>query len=81
MEKALKITPSSTSVKGIWPQLPLVCLVKGNYSLAASGLLRILFQMMHFKAVSVKEKPEFPLHLYQIFYIPNLITHFTGFDL
>lgn len=36
---------------------------------------------MHFKAVNVKEKPEFPLHLYQVFYIPNLITHFTGFDL
>lgn len=37
--------------------------------------------MMHLKAVNVKEKPEVPLHLYQAFYIPNLITHFTGLDL
>lgn len=68
-------------MKGIYLKPPVVCLVKENYSLAASGLLSILFQMVHFKAVNVKEKPEVPLHLYLVFYIPNLITHFTGLDL
>lgn len=36
---------------------------------------------MHFQAVNVKEKPEFTLHLDQLFHIPKLITHFTAFDL